>query len=67
MDISENNVNPNPLIVKATKNPMIDKKLNVPEPFIPKASVYVISGSTGSGKSTMNNSILTSTGLGRVF
>jgi NACHT domain len=52
--------------IKPTKQ-TIDQKLGVPLPFIDKCSVYVITGSMGSGKSSFLNSIMTRGGEARVF
>ena len=54
------------LVIKPTKQ-NIDDKLGVPEPFIDKCAVYVVSGSMGSGKSSFINSIMTADGNGRIF
>lgn len=54
------------LVIKPTKQ-NIDDALGVPEPFIDKCAVYVVSGSMGSGKSSFINSIMTADGKGRVF
>ena len=54
------------LKIKQSKQ-SIDKPLGVPPPFINKNAVYCISGSMGSGKSTLTNSLMTSTGKDKVF
>jgi hypothetical protein len=58
--------NKSDLVIKPTKQ-NIDDALGVPEPFIDKCAVYVVSGSMGSGKSSFINSIMTADGKGRVF
>jgi hypothetical protein len=65
MKITEEN-NQSKLSIKTTKQ-NIDDKLGVPEPFINKCAVYVVSGGMGSGKSTWLNSVMTSGGEGKVF
>lgn len=52
--------------IRPTKQ-TIDDPLDVPSPFLPKCSVYVISGAMGSGKSSFTNSIMTASGKGKVF
>ena len=59
-------VETNDVKIKATKQ-TIDNKLDVPAPFMDKCGVYVISGAMGSGKSSFVNSIMTSSGKGKVF
>lgn len=45
----------------------IDNALGVPEPFINKPAVYVVSAPQGGGKSSFINSIMTSGGKNKVF
>lgn len=58
--------NPVKIGIKTTKQ-NIDQKLHVPLPFFPRPAVYVISGSMGSGKSTLVNSLMTGKGINEVF
>jgi hypothetical protein len=55
-------VNPKQIKVKGENNKNIDVKLNTPSPFLDHCGVYCISGSCGSGKSFLTNSLLTSSG-----
>lgn len=54
------------LKIKTTKQ-NIDKSLGIPEPFMNKCGVYVVSGNMGSGKSTFLSSVFTSKGKDKVF
>lgn len=54
------------LVIKPTKQ-TIDDKLGVPEPFLNKCGVYVVSGGMGSGKSSFLNSVMTANGNGKVY
>lgn len=56
----------NKLAIKPTKQ-NIDDKLDVPEPFLPRNSVYLVSGGQGTGKSSFIHSIMTASGKNQVF
>ena len=56
----------NAIKIKASKQ-NTDQSLGVKPPFIDRPSVYVISGSQGSGKSTFLESIMTAKGESKVF
>ena len=65
MRIEEDNQS-SKLAIKPTKQ-NIDDRLDVPEPFLPRNSVYLVSGGQGTGKSSFIHSIMTATGKNKVF
>jgi KaiC/GvpD/RAD55 family RecA-like ATPase len=60
-------VETNDIKIKKTKQTIDDVLDGVPEPFMPKCSVMVISGYMGSGKSSFLNSIMTGKGKAQVY
>lgn len=60
-------VETNDIKIKKTKQTIDDVLEGVPEPFMPKCSVMVISGYMGSGKSSFLNSIMTGKGKAQVY